>query len=43
MSKAMVAAVMLAGLAGSVGAQAQSGNGGVRRVGPADSMFSDVV
>ncbi len=43
MGKAMVAAVMLAGLVGSVGAQAQSGTGGVRRVGPADSMFSDVV
>ena len=43
MRKAMVAALLLAGLAGGVGAQAQNGNGGVRRVGPADSMFSDVV
>ncbi len=41
MKKAMVAAVMLVGLASSVGARAQSG--GVRRVGPADSMFSEVV
>ena len=43
MRKAMVAVLLLAGLAGGVGAQAQNGNGGVRRVGPADSMFSDVV
>lgn len=43
MKKAMIAAVMLAGLVGGVGAQAQSGDGGVRRVGPADSMFSEVV
>ena len=43
MSRAMVAAVMLAGLLGGVGARAQSGESGVRRVGPADSMFSEIV
>ena len=43
MKAVMVSALMLAGLVGGVSAQAQSGNTGVRRVGPADSMFSDVV
>ena len=42
MKKVMVAAVMLAGLVGGMGAQVQTGSG-VRRVGPADSMFSEVV
>ena len=41
MGRAIRAAVMLAGLVGNVGMQAQSGS--VRRVGPADAMFSEVV
>lgn len=43
MVKAVLSAVMLAGLTTGAVAAAQSGDTGVRRVGPADSMFSDVV
>ena len=42
MHKAILLTAMLAGSAGMM-AQAQGSGGDVRRVGPADSMFSDVV
>ena len=39
----MVSAMMLAGLVGDVDAQAQSSDPGVRRVGPSNAMFSEIV